>query len=97
MGMVKLWNVALTIFLLGVAYVATIAYVYDGYCYGFSDGKSPCSFAQHFESNHDWFGILLILYFPNILAVGACVYLVNDAIHRAFVARLLRQGKFPRF
>ena len=95
--MLKLWNVVLTIILLGVGYVITVALAYDGYCYGFSDGKTPCSFAQHFENNHDWFGVLLILCFPNILAVGACVYLVNDAIYRAFVARSIRQGRFPRF
>jgi hypothetical protein len=84
--MPKLWNLLLTSLLLFVAYLATIALTYDGYCYGFTDGKSPCSFTEHFEANHAWFGFLLIFYLPHVVLVGCVVYFVNNAIYRAVVA-----------
>ena len=81
--MPKLWNLLLTVLLLGAAYVAFILVSYDGYCYGFTDGKTPCSVSRHFENNHAWLGFLVILYFPHVLVAGGIVFLVNDAVYRA--------------
>jgi hypothetical protein len=89
--MPKLWNVLLTVLLLAVAYVITIALTYDGFCYGFSDGKSPCSFAKYFAACHAWFWIVFVLYFPHVLIVGAVIFYVNDFAYRVYVRTRTRR------
>ena len=82
----SLTAVFICVVFLAVACVAGIALTYDGFCYGFSDGKSPCSFAEHFTATYPWFWILLVVYFPHVLIVGAVIFYVNNAIYR-FVVR----------
>jgi hypothetical protein len=55
------------------------------------DGKESCSLAQHIESNLAWFPLLLVYFFPHIVAVGGIVYFVNDAVYRAVVQRRVRR------
>jgi hypothetical protein len=85
LGMPKLWNLLLTVFLLVVAYFAIIALSYDGHCYGFSDGISPCSFIAYFAASLG-FEFLLIFYFPHIFIIGAGIFYANDVVYR-FVVR----------
>lgn len=89
--MLKLWNVALTGVLLCAACFAWIASTYDGYCYGFTDGQTPCSFADYFDDNLGWASFLFIFYFPHFFIVGLLIYLVNDAVYRAVVQRRARR------
>lgn len=89
--MPKLWNLLLTVFLLAVAYVAIIALTYDGFCYGFSDGKSPCTFAEHFAGCNGWFWIALVLYFPHVFIVGGVIFYVNDFVYRVYVRMWTRR------
>jgi hypothetical protein len=79
--MSKLWNLLFTVFFLAVAYVITIAVTHDG----------SSSFADHFGAFQAWFWIVLVLYFPHILIVGAVIFYVNDAVYRAFVRTRTRR------
>jgi len=92
--MPKLWNAALTGFFLYAMFVTCIALTYDGFCYGFTDGKAPCSFLTYVIDNHAWLGFLIPYYFPCLVVVGALIYFTNDAVY-GIVTRLASGNRAP--
>lgn len=78
-------NVVLTAAELFVAYWTSVVQSYDGFCYGFSDGKSPCSFAEHARDSHGWLMALSFITVPMALLAGAALSAVNGAVYRVAI------------
>jgi hypothetical protein len=87
----KLSNLLLTAFWLGIACVAWLLLSYDGFCYGFYDGRTPCSLSRHWEETSGWLGFLLIVEFPYVFVAGSIVFFINDAVYRAVVEARARR------
>jgi hypothetical protein len=83
-------NVLLTIVILLAGYWSMLLLAYDGYCYGFTDGKWPCSFSEHAGDNNNWFFALAPFTFPFSFVVAVTVFLLNHSAGRLIRARKLR-------
>jgi hypothetical protein len=75
-------NLAVTAAELFVAYWTMVVRDYDGFCHGFSDGKSPCSFAEHVSDSNGWFMALSFITVPLTLITGAVLWAANGALYR---------------
>ena len=89
--MARFLNVVLTCGLLAAALFVWLASIYDGYCYGFTDGMWSCSLADHVEANLAWLPFMLFYFFPHVFIIGYIVYSVNGAIYRAVLQRRVRR------
>ena len=82
-------NLAVTATLLLVAFWTMVALDYEGYCYGFSDGKTPCTFAEHARDSLGWFNALSFITLPLTALFGTVVFAANSVLYRALAAARL--------
>lgn len=75
-------NFVLTAAELFIAYWTIVVRDYSGFCYGFSDGKSPCNFAEHVRDSNGWFMALSFITVPMMLVTGALLSAGNGAVYR---------------
>jgi hypothetical protein len=69
------------------AYGALVFFSYDGHCYGFSDGKTPCSFWEHADDQNGWLPFMVIFYAPVLGYIGGALWALNFVAWRVLTRK----------